>query len=268
MAWQDRVREARCSTPSAESSRQWPSALVGHAPGCLRLALVAGSAALVALLTAFVALSAVVLIILRFVDPPMSALMLGHALTGGKVEQRWVGLERISPHLVRAVISSEDGQFCSHSGIDFGELALALRKAERNGLDDVRGASTISMQVAKNLFLWPSKDLLRKGLELGITVVMEQVWPKRRILEVYLNIAEWGPGIFGAEAAARHHFRKPAARLSPHEAALMAAALPNPIRRVAGAAGPGTRRLAQIVEARARSAGRRVACVLPLGSSR
>lgn len=268
MAWQDRVREAKCSTPPAESPRQWASALARHAPGCLRLALVAGSAALAALVAGFVTLIAVVLLVLRFVDPPMSALMLGHALTGGKVEQRWVGLDQISPHLVRAVISSEDGQFCSHNGIDFRELELALRKAERNGLDDVRGASTISMQVAKNLFLWPSKTLFRKGLELGITVVMELVWPKRRILEVYLNIAEWGPGVFGAEAAARHHFRKSAARLGPHEAALMAAALPNPIRRVAGAPGPGTRRLAQIVEARARSAGGRVACVLPLGARR
>src|SRR5690606_41548965 len=105
---------------------------------------------------------------------------------------------RHSPNLDRAVISSVDALFCRHYGVDLGEFAAALRKAEGNGLDDVRGASTITMQVAKNLFLWPSKDLLRKGLEIGIADVMEQIWPKRRILEVYLNIAEWGPGIFGA----------------------------------------------------------------------
>ena len=268
MALQDKVREVVCRNSSREVWRQWTSRLAGHAPGCIRVALVAGSAVLAGLLASFVVLTTIVLLFFRFVDPPMSALMLGQALTGGKVEQRWVSLDQISPNLIRAVISSEDGQFCSHYGVDFGEFAAALRKAERNGLEDVRGASTISMQVAKNLFLWPSKDLIRKGLELGITVVMEQVWPKKRILEVYLNIAEWGPGVFGAEAAARHHFSKPAARLSAREAALMAASLPNPHRRVAGKPGPGTRRLARIVEARARSAGRRVACVLPQRTAR
>lgn len=265
MALQDRLREVVRGNSSREASA-WTSRLTSQMPECLRVALIAGSVALGALLAGFLVLTTTVLLFFRFVDPPMSTLMLGQALTGGKVEQRWVGLEQISPHLVRAVISSEDGQFCSHNGIDFRELELALRKAERNGLDDVRGASTISMQVSKNLFLWPSKDLVRKGLELGITMVMEQVWPKRRILEVYLNIAEWGPGIFGAEAAARHHFRKSAARLSPREAALMAASLPNPHRRIAGKPGPGTRRLAQIVEARARSAGR--TCILPPRAAR
>lgn len=232
------------------------------------MALVGGSAVLAGLLASFVVLTTIVLLFFRFVDPPMSALMLGQALTGGKVDQRWVGLDQISPNLIRAVITSEDGQFCSHNGIDFRELELAMRKAGRDGLDDVRGASTISMQVSKNLFLWPSKDLIRKGLELGITTIMEQVWPKRRILEVYLNIAEWGPGVFGAEAAARHHFRKSAARLSAREAALLAASLPNPHRRIAGKPGPGTRRLAGIVEARARTATRRAACVLPARNTR
>ena len=263
MVLQDKVREVLCRNSFPEGARGWSSRLASQSLGCTRVALVAGSAVLAGLLASFVVLMAAVLLFFRFVDPPMSALMLGQALAGGKVEQRWVGLDQISPHLIRAVMSSEDAQFCSHYGVDFGELEAALRKAERNGLEDARGASTISMQVAKNLFLWPSKDLIRKGLELGITVIMEQVWPKRRILEVYLNIAEWGPGVFGAEAAARHHFRKSAARLTPREAALLAASLPNPHRRVAGAPGPGTRRLAGIVEARARSASRRVACVLP-----
>ncbi len=263
MALQDKVREVLYGLPAREASEDWPARLASHAPACLRVALIGGSVALAGLLGAFVVLSSVLLLFFRFVDPPMSTLMLGQALTGSKIEQRWVDFDRISPNLVRAVISSEDAQFCRHYGVDLGEFAAALRKAEGNGLDDVRGASTITMQVAKNLFLWPSKDLLRKGLEIGIAVVMEQIWPKQRILEVYLNIAEWGPGVFGAEAAAQHHFKKPASRLSPREAALLAASLPNPHRRVAGKPGPHTRRIAQIVQARARSAGERTACVLP-----
>lgn len=268
MSLQDKVREVVFGSPSRIASQQWTSRISTHVPGCFRVAVIGGSAVLGALLVGFIAATTVLLLLFRFVDPPVSTLMLGQLLTGGKVEQRWVSLDRISPNLVRAVISSEDGQFCSHYGVDFREFEQALRKAEQNGIDGIRGASTISMQVAKNLFLWPSKDLLRKGLEIGITFMMELVWPKRRILEVYLNIAEWGPGIFGAEAAARHHFRKSAARLSSHEAALMAASLPNPYRRVAGNPGPATRRVAQIVQTRALSAGQRVACVLSRGSVR
>lgn len=262
MALQDRVREALAFQPRVRVE-DWVSRLAANVPSCARAAIIGGTAALAGLVAAFVIIITPILLLFRFVDPPMSTLMLGRALTGGNIEQRWVKLDDISPNLVRAVISSEDGQFCYHYGVDLREMEAALRQAGRAGFDDVRGASTITMQVAKNLFLWPSKDLLRKGLELGIAVVMEQVWPKRRILEVYLNIAEWGPGIFGAEAAARHHFRKSAARLTPYEAALLAASLPNPHRRVAGKPGPHTRRIAQIVQARARTAGARVSCVLP-----
>lgn len=263
MALQDKVRGG---SADISSGLDWVSRLVNHVPGCIRVALIGGFAALAALLAGFVVLASVVLLFFRFVDPPMSALMMSQTLTGRTIDHRWVDLDQISPNLVRAVISSEDARFCSHYGVDFGELEAAIRKAGRSGLGEVRGASTISMQVAKNLFLWPSKDLVRKGLELGITVIMEQLWPKRRILEVYLNIAEWGPGVFGAEAAARHHFRKPASRLTAQEAALLAASLPNPHRRVAGAAGPGTRRVAQIIEGRARAAGWRTACVLRTSS--
>lgn len=263
MALQDRVRDALGGAPSRQALKDWASRMARHAPSCARVALVGGSAALAGLLALFLGVSTVLLLFFRFVDPPMSTLMLGRALTGGAVEQRWVNLDEVSPHLIRAVISSEDGQFCSHYGVDLRELEAALRRAERSGFDDVRGASTITMQVAKNLFLWPSKDLLRKGLELGVAVVMEQVWPKRRILEVYLNIAEWGPGVFGAEAAARYHFKKSAAGLSSYESALLAASLPNPHRRIAGRPGPHTQRIARIVQSRARSASHRVSCVLP-----
>lgn len=265
MPLQDRARAAE--TVSASPALPWTRRLVRNAPWCVRRALLDGSIALAVSALGLGALVVTALLVFRFVDPPMSTLMLGQWLSGQSIARRWVPLEQISPHLIRAVITSEDGQFCSHRGIDFRELELALRKAEREGLDQVRGASTISMQVAKNLFLWPAKDLLRKGLELGITVPMEMLWSKQRILEVYLNIAEWGPGIFGAEAAARHHFRKPAARLSEHEAALLAAALPNPIERVARAPGPGMRRLARSIEIRARTGAGRAACVLARAST-
>lgn len=259
MVWEGRLQATRRRN-SPSFAQPWVARLVRNAPDCVRVALIYGSLAIAAGLAALTTLTVVALLIFRFVNPPMSTLMAGQWLTGQSIQQRWVPLDYISPNLIKAVITSEDGQFCSHSGIDFRELALAMREAEKTG--DVRGASTISMQVSKNLFLWPSKSLIRKGLEMWFTIAMELMWPKHRILEVYLNIAEWGPGIFGAEAAARHHFNKPAQRLTPRESALLAASLPNPIVRDAGKPGPGTRRLAQTIEARAKSAGPRSACVL------
>ena len=136
--------------------------------------------------------------------------------------------------------------------------------AERIG-EDVRGASTISMQVSKNLFLWADRSYLRKAAEIPMTLMMEQVWTKARIMEVYLNIVEWGPGIFGAEAAARHHFKKPASRLSEREAVLLAVALPNPITRVASRPSPRLVQVANIVERRSRSLGTRADCALTDG---
>ncbi|MEZ5897932.1 MAG: monofunctional biosynthetic peptidoglycan transglycosylase [Hyphomicrobiaceae bacterium] len=211
---------------------------------------------------ALVWLVAVFLLILtyRFVDPPMSALMLQRKLIGEDVKHTWVPLAAISPKLVRAVIVSEDGRFCQHWGVDVEAIESAIAKS---GDGTPRGASTISMQVAKNLFLWPSKSYVRKVLEVPLTVAIETLWPKRRIMEVYLNIAEWGPGVFGAEEAARHHFRKPARRLSDREASQLAVALPNPIRRDAGKPGPGTRRLASLNMARSRgSSSALTGCVL------
>jgi monofunctional biosynthetic peptidoglycan transglycosylase len=230
--------------------------------GCLRVALVSGTRLLVLAGMLGLGSAAALFLVLRFVDPPTSAVMLAQQLSGQRIDQRWVPLERISPNLIRAVIISEDGQFCRHRGIDIKELEAELARAERTGDDALRGASTISMQVSKNLLLWSGRSYLRKGLELALTVVMELIWPKPRILEVYLNIAEWGPGIFGAEAAARRHFGKAAALLGPREAALLAAALPNPIERVAGRPGPGMRRLAALIEGRTRGIGDRAACIL------
>lgn len=207
----------------------------------------------------WLALVLLAILAFRFVDPPTSALMLIHRLSGDKVVRNWVPLRYISPHLVRAVIASEDGRFCRHFGVDIREIGAAIERA-RDGVP--RGASTISMQVAKNMFLWPAKSYVRKAIELPLTVAIELVWPKWRIAEVYLNSAEWGPGIFGAEAAARYHFAKPASRLTEREAALLAVALPNPITRDAGDPGPGTARLATIIQARVRKSPQMAACVV------
>ncbi len=189
------------------------------------------------------------ILLYRFVDPPISMLMLIQRLGGTAIHQRWVPLARIAPVLPQAVIASEDARFCYHRGVDWGELAEAI-ESSREGM--ARGGSTITMQVVKNLFLWPSRSYVRKALEIPLAYAVELLWPKRRILEVYLNVAEWGPGIFGAETAALYHFRKPAALLTLREAALLAVSLPNPVERQAGRPGPGLLRLANRLAARMR----------------
>jgi monofunctional biosynthetic peptidoglycan transglycosylase len=184
-------------------------------------------------------------VLYRWVDPPASTLMLGQQLTGTQIEQRWVPIERISPHLVQAVILSEDGGFCRHRGVDWPALEEAIESS--------RGGSTITMQVVKNLFLWPQRSYIRKALEIVLAYVVEAVWPKERVLEIYLNIAEWGPGIFGAEAAARSHFGRSASQLTPQEAAMLAVSLPSPIERRAGYPDQQMRRLANNLMLRMRA---------------
>jgi monofunctional biosynthetic peptidoglycan transglycosylase len=198
-------------------------------------------------------------VLYRWVDPPTSMLMLGQRLTGTPIDHRWVRLERISPNLIVAVTLSEDAQFCRHRGVDWGELKEVIETAGDGAV--VRGGSTITMQVVKNLFLWPSRSYLRKAIEIPLAYLVEALWSKRRILEIYLNIAEWGPGIFGAEAAARYHFRKPASQLNAREAALLAVSLPNPFERRAGRPGPGTQRLADNLMLRMRAASAAAGCV-------
>jgi monofunctional biosynthetic peptidoglycan transglycosylase len=195
----------------------------------------------------------------RFVNPPFSSLMAMQWIGGTSIHREWVPIERISPNLVRAVIVSEDGRFCRHWGIDFGEVAAALKRTSRG---TPRGASTITMQVAKNLFLWPAKSYVRKVVEVPLTYAIELMWPKWRILEVYLNIAEWGPGVFGAEAAAREHFDRSAARLSARQGALLAVALPNPFVRDAGDPGPWASRRASVIQRRAARSPEEAACIL------
>ncbi len=218
-------------------------------------------------LVATVAATLLVILIYRFVDPPVSALMIGRALAGKSIDQSWTRLETVAPSLPLAVIASEDAQFCNHWGVDWREIDAAIEKAEEDG-GQIRGASTIPMQTAKNLFLWPGRSWLRKAIEIPLAYTMSALWPKRRMLEIYLNIAEWGPGIFGAEAAARRHFNKSASTLTRREAALLAAALPNPHVRRAGRPGPGTRRVAARVERLMAHIRPYATCVEPLGRDR
>ncbi len=251
------------SSPRMMPRQGWRRTLAIQVRPCARIAFRSGSLALVLAGVAATLLTSLLLVLFRFVDPPTSALMFTQRLYGTEIDNRWVPLNRVSPNVVRAVILSEDNKFCGHWGIDVGEMRAALEKADREGADALRGASTISQQVAKNVFLWPSRSPVRKVLEIAVTVPMELIWPKARIMEVYLNIAEWGPGIFGVEAASRHHFNKSASRLTQREAALLAVALPNPFERVAGKPGQGTQRLAATIEGRmAATAASRFSCVL------
>ncbi len=187
------------------------------------------------------------LVLQRFLPIPATFLMTTRAIEGEGWDYRWRSLDDISPRLVQAVIASEDATFCAHRGFDMKAIEKALKANERGGR--IRGGSTISQQTAKNVFLWPGRDWIRKGLEAGYTVAIETVWGKRRIMEVYLNIAEWAPGVYGAEAAAQHWFGKSAADLSAREAARLAAILPSPRRYNAASPGPYVRRRASRIQA-------------------
>ena len=201
---------------------------------------------------------AALILVYRFL-PPISTLMLARWLEGETVERHYVPLERISGFLRAAVVVSEDVRFCEHNGVDWSALRGVLNRPGADG--PRRGASTIPMQTAKNLFLWPSRSYIRKAIEIPLALLIDLEWPKRRILEVYLNLAEWGQGVFGAEAAARHYFHKSVDRLDAREAALLATALPDPRHR--NAARPSRRHLwlAARVMAHARTAGPLVECV-------
>jgi monofunctional glycosyltransferase len=186
--------------------------------------------ALLTVTVGFMLLSLLLVILLRFVDPQLWSWRIARHLAPPapitQVKHQWVPLSGISGAMQLAVIAAEDQQFPHHRGFDVAAIKAAL--AYNQAGNKVRGASTLSQQTAKNLFLWSSRSLVRKGLEAWFTALMELIWPKKRILEVYLNIVEFGPGIYGAEAAARHYFATSAARLSPYQASLLAAALPNP----------------------------------------
>ena len=185
--------------------------------------------AVAAVMLAFVAFPVVLAAAYRVVAPPVTLLMLERAAEGYGVHKAWRPLSRISPDLARSVIAAEDSGFCAHRGFDFAAMRAAAVHNRRDP-GAVRGGSTISQQTAKNVFLWPQRSYIRKGLEAYVTVLIEALWGKRRILEVYLNVVEWGPGVYGAQAAAQRYFGRDADQLSPQEAARLAAILPDPLR--------------------------------------
>jgi monofunctional biosynthetic peptidoglycan transglycosylase len=215
---------------------------------------------LLRLLAAWLLATLLPVLLLRFVDPPLSMVMLADrvaaALAGDEAyrfRHAWLPLHAMGTQIPLAVIAAEDQRFAEHHGFDFVQIADALEERLRSGSS--RGASTISQQVAKNLFLWRESGWLRKGLEAWFVLGIEALWPKRRILEVYLNVAEWGPGTFGIGAASQLHFAKPPSRLTRAEAALLAAALPNPRRLTVAQPGAWLRARARWVEGQVRALG-------------
>ncbi len=215
---------------------------------------------LVFVVAAFVALPYV--LILLYTVPlvrPVSTLMLRDLVLLRGYDRQWVAFEDISPNLVQSVMMSEDGQFCRHAGVDWGQMRAVVSEALAG--EQTRGASTIPMQTAKNLFLWNGRSFVRKAMELPLAVAADFVWSKQRLMEIYLNVAEWGPGIYGIEAAAQYHFNVPAAKLSRRQAALLAASLPNPHERNAGKPGRGLQRLARLIERRASGSGDYIKCL-------
>ncbi len=189
----------------------------------------------------------------RVVDPPVSTLMLYQAATGKTIRRQWVDFDAISPHLIRSVLVSEDGRFCAHAGVDWAAVQTVFDEVEQGRA--ARGASTITMQTVKNLFLWSGRSYIRKGLEVPLAYYADIVLGKKRVFEIYLNIAEWGDGIFGAEAAAQAYFKGPANKLGPRSASRLATALPNPYLRNPAKPSPGHARLARIIQKRARLSG-------------
>jgi monofunctional biosynthetic peptidoglycan transglycosylase len=210
------------------------------------------------LLVIIVILPFILLPLYSVVNPPVTTVILLKFLGGAPIDRTWMPLDDISPNLIRAVLVSEDARFCEHHGIDWVEV--------QNALDDedgrLRGASTITMQTVKNLFLWTGRSWARKALEVPLALYADLVLSKRRIMEIYLNSVEWGVGIYGAAAAAEHYFGTTAANLTAAQSARLAAILPAPTTRDAANPGPGTRRIAQRIAARAEKSGPYVACVL------
>jgi monofunctional biosynthetic peptidoglycan transglycosylase len=209
---------------------------------------------------------AVVLVLLPYVilpfyisaNPPITAVMVWKLFGGVPMTRTWVDLDGISPNLVRAVLTSEDSRFCSHRGVDWVEVRNALEDADGRP----RGASTIDMQMVKNLFLWTGRSYVRKGLEVPLALYADLILSKRRTMEIYLNVVEWDTGIYGAEAAARHYYGTDASALSVAQAARLAAVLPAPERRDAASPGPATLRIARRIARRVARAGADASCVL------
>lgn len=195
------------------------------------------------------------------VPPPISMLMVWRLFEGRGMDYRWTPLANISPDLSSAVVTAEDAQFCLHHGVDWTAMQNAVEDAVSGDEEASRGASTIAMQTAKNLFLWEGRSVLRKIFEVPLAMWIDAIWSKKRQIEIYLNIAEWGPGIYGAEAAAQKHFHRPAAKLTRQQAALLASVLPNPIKRHAGRPSGFVQRKALVIMSRMPAMGSLLGCI-------
>jgi monofunctional biosynthetic peptidoglycan transglycosylase len=213
---------------------------------------------LISVIAAIIVLS---IVAFRFINPPITPVMAVEKLRGHTLRHQWLPLEAMSPQLPLAAIASEDGRFCAHWGVDWSAVNEAIK--EGGGFGAFRGASTIPMQTAKNLYLWSGRSYVRKAIEVPLAYAMSLLWTKARMMEVYLNVAQFGPGIFGVEAASRYYFRKSAANLTRHEAVLLVAALPNP--RFRNPAKPSRRMLlvTRAVERRLPIMAQRTGCLEP-----
>jgi monofunctional glycosyltransferase len=203
----------------------------------------------------------VMTLIYGVVPPPISNLQIMRLLTGNGLHKQWISLDKMSPNLARAVLSSEDARFCFHHGVDWVEFQDAVGEVFDDQEGPTRGASTVSMQTAKNLFLWDGHSIIRKVLEVPTAYWMDFIWTKRRMIEIYLNIVEWAPGVYGAEAAAQFHFKKSASKLTAREAALLAAVLPNPIKRSAGKPSRRVKAIASRIQFRMAGMDAYLACI-------
>ena len=221
---------------------------------------IAAIAALVILVLVAIPLILTPLYALRAVHP-VSTLMLADHFGFRSMQREWVDIDAIAPVMVYSVMMSEDGQFCRHDGIDWGEMRAVVEEALAG--EETRGASTIPMQTVKNLFLWGGRSYVRKAIEAPLALYLDLVLSKRRIMEIYLNVVEWDRGVYGIEAAAQHYFGRSAARLTARQAALLAVTLPNPIERNPANPGRGLNRLADRVQRMAKSSGDYVGCVKP-----
>ncbi len=211
-------------------------------------------------LIAIVALPFVLMVLYKIpVVHPISTLMLGDMVLLRGYERQWVDFDDISPALVQSVMMSEDGRFCSHHGVDWGALNLVIDEALDG--EKPRGASTIAMQTVKNLFLWSNRSYLRKALEVPLALAADAIWSKRRLMEIYLNVAQWGPGVYGIETASLYYYGIPASDLSRRRAAYLAVTLPNPHLRHPDKPSGNLTRLARTVERRASQSGAYIKCL-------
>jgi monofunctional glycosyltransferase len=235
-----KVKSATAATPAAPTAlRRW-----------LRLC-----AAVVVVLV----LVPLLLVPLYLIVPPISTLMIYTRIVAGPIERDWVSFDDIAKPLVISVMTAEDARFCEHGGVDWGAIGEVIDDPDGPS----RGASTIAMQTVRNLFLWTSRSYVRKGFEIPLALYADLVWGKRRTIEIYLNIAEWGPGIFGIEAAAQRYFGRAARDLSQRQAALLAVALPNPAARNPAKPSGGMASRARVIERRARASGAYIGCLYP-----